>query len=169
MSLIPDNISITACQVWQTLLNLYERNDISLQFSIRNQISTLCMKGASDAEKYVAAHTVANERLARMGVCPADSDAVYALLRGLLSSSLWPMIRKGIKMEIQCNGQQIIATQRNHLFTLAVPMGSTSLPHIHVSTLHTTRDTSNNPFLSPPCYGMRLRPHLFHCTFTTFD
>ena len=61
MSLIPDDISITARQVWQTLSNLYEQNDISLQFSIRNQISTLRMKGASDAEKYIAAHTAANE------------------------------------------------------------------------------------------------------------
>ena len=69
------------------------------------------MKGASNAEKYIAAHTAANERLARMGARPADSDAIYALLRGLPSSGLWPMICKGIEMEIQRNGQQIVAAQ----------------------------------------------------------
>ncbi|KAF8545651.1 hypothetical protein OG21DRAFT_1428915, partial [Imleria badia] len=83
MSLIPDDITITARQVWQTLSSLYEQNDISLQYSIRNQIRGLCMKGAPNTEKYVAAHTAANERLARMGAHPSNSDAIYALLRGL--------------------------------------------------------------------------------------
>ena len=76
------------------------------------------------------------------------------------------MIRKGIEMEIQRNGQQIVATWRNHLFALAVPMGSTSLPHIHVSTPHTTRDTSNNPFLSPP-QASYVQPYRFHDAATT--
>ena len=91
---------------------------------------------------------------------------MYALLCGLPSSGLWPMIHKGIEMEIQCNGQQIVATRHNHLFTPAVPMGSTSLPHIHVSTLHTTRDTSNNPFLSPP-QASYVQPYRFHDAATT--
>lgn len=92
MSLIPDDVTITVRQVWQTLLSLYKWNDISLQYSIRNQITSLRMKGAPDAEKYVVAHTAANERLARMRAHPSDSNAIYALLHSLPSSGLWPMI-----------------------------------------------------------------------------
>lgn len=89
LTLIPDDVSITAREVWNTLAELYDRSDVSLQFSLRAQISTYQMKGANDAEKYVALHTHANDRLARMGARPSDSDAIYALLRGLPKVGIW--------------------------------------------------------------------------------
>ncbi|KIJ07130.1 hypothetical protein PAXINDRAFT_158525 [Paxillus involutus ATCC 200175] len=68
LALIPDSISITTHEVWEIL------------FSIKTQISNLKMIGAADTEKYVAVHTLANERLARMGVKPSDKDCIYVLL-----------------------------------------------------------------------------------------
>jgi hypothetical protein len=69
------------------------------------------MKGASDAEKYVAVHIAANEYLARMGAHSSDSNTIYGLLCSLPSSGLWLMISKGIETEIQCNSQQLITVQ----------------------------------------------------------
>lgn len=34
LSLIPDDVSITAREIWELLENLYDHNDISLQFTI---------------------------------------------------------------------------------------------------------------------------------------
>ena len=67
LSFIPDDVLITAHTIWELLASLYERNDISLQFTIKTQIANLKMKGAADTEKFIAAHTARNERLARMG------------------------------------------------------------------------------------------------------
>lgn len=83
--------------------SLYDRNNITLQFSIQSQIISLKMKGVPDVEKYIAVHTTANERLACMGVWLSQVDAIYALLWGLPSSGLWPLIRKAIELEMQCN------------------------------------------------------------------
>ncbi|KIK15152.1 hypothetical protein PISMIDRAFT_74583, partial [Pisolithus microcarpus 441] len=63
LTLIPNDVSITA-----------------REFSLHAQISTFQMKGASDAEKYVALHAHANDRLARMGARPSEADTIYALL-----------------------------------------------------------------------------------------
>ena len=101
LTLIPDNISITAREIWTILANHYDRADVSLQFSIKARIASFQMKGASDAEKYIAAHTHANEKLARMGAKPTETEAIYALLRGLPKSGLWPMIRKTIEGEVE--------------------------------------------------------------------
>ncbi|KIK10811.1 hypothetical protein PISMIDRAFT_68034, partial [Pisolithus microcarpus 441] len=89
LTLIPDDVSITAREVWNTLAELYDRSDVSLQFSLHTQISTFQMKGAADAEKYVALHTHANDRLARMGARPSEADTIYALLRGLPKTGIW--------------------------------------------------------------------------------
>lgn len=102
LTLIPDDVAITAREVWNTLSELYDRSDVSLQFSLRAHIATLEMKGAGDAEKYVASHTHANDRLARMGARPSEADTIYALLRGLPRTGIWPVIRKNIETE-QCS------------------------------------------------------------------
>ncbi|KAF8844785.1 hypothetical protein BDN67DRAFT_894471, partial [Paxillus ammoniavirescens] len=99
MTLVPDKISITAREVWNILANHFDRTDISLQFAVRKQITTLQMGSADDAEKYVAAHTHANERLARMGAKSSEADTIYALIRGLPRSGMWPIIRKNIETE----------------------------------------------------------------------
>ncbi|KAI6015532.1 hypothetical protein BKA83DRAFT_120572 [Pisolithus microcarpus] len=80
LMLIPDNITITAREVWNTLTEVYDQANVSLQFSLSKRISTLQMKGATDAEKYVASHVHANDRLAHMGAKLSDADAINALL-----------------------------------------------------------------------------------------
>ncbi|KIK12369.1 hypothetical protein PISMIDRAFT_81094, partial [Pisolithus microcarpus 441] len=80
LMLIPDDISIMAREVWSTLAKLYDCSDVSLQFSLHAQISTFQMKGASNAEKYMALHAHANDRLAQMGTWPLEVDTIYALL-----------------------------------------------------------------------------------------
>lgn len=105
LTLIPDDVSITAREVWNTLAEVYDRTDVSLQFSLHAQISALQMKGAMDAEKYVASHVHANDRLARMGAKPSDADAIYALLRGLPRSGIWPVVRKNIETELERSEQ----------------------------------------------------------------
>ncbi|KIK81122.1 hypothetical protein PAXRUDRAFT_15411 [Paxillus rubicundulus Ve08.2h10] len=101
LALIPDSVSITAQEVWEILVSHFNCSDISLQFGIKTQILNLKMIGARDAEKYVAAHTLANERLAHMGAKPSDTDCIYALLQGLPKSGLWPMIHKTIEMDME--------------------------------------------------------------------
>ncbi|KIK97876.1 hypothetical protein PAXRUDRAFT_807490 [Paxillus rubicundulus Ve08.2h10] len=66
LALIPDSVSITTHEVWEILTSHFDCSDISLQFSIKTQILNLKMIGTADAEKYVAAHMLANERLACM-------------------------------------------------------------------------------------------------------
>ncbi|KAI6018528.1 hypothetical protein PISMIDRAFT_96821 [Pisolithus microcarpus 441] len=80
LTLIPDDVSITAQEVWNTLAELYNQSNISLQFSLCTLILTFQMKGATEAEKYVALHTHANNRLACMGVRLSEADTIYALL-----------------------------------------------------------------------------------------
>ena len=86
LSFIPDDVSITAWEIWELLANLYKRSNISLQFAIRTQITSLKITGAADAEKYITVHTAANEHLASMGARFSDANAIYALLEALLSN-----------------------------------------------------------------------------------
>ncbi|KAG9316226.1 hypothetical protein JVU11DRAFT_2253 [Chiua virens] len=83
-----------------TLADLYDRADVSRQFPIRAQIAGFQMKGAADAE-YIAFHwhMHTNEKLARMGAKPTETEAICALLRGLPQSRLWPTIRKTIEVD----------------------------------------------------------------------
>lgn len=156
LTLIPDNVSITAREVWNTLAELYDRSDVSLQFSLRAQISTFQMKGASDAEKYVALHTHANDRLARMGARPSEADTIYALLRGLPKTGIWPVIRKNIETELE-RSEQSIRSMGPSLFN-AVPVASQSAWPPPANTPVTPRNPfapsqqSTNPFLTPSRY-----------------
>lgn len=154
LTLIPDDVSITAREVWNTLAELYDRSDVSLQFSLRAQISTFQMKGASDAEKYVALHTHANDRLARMGARPSEADTIYALLRGLPRTGIWPVIRKNIETELE-RSEQSIRMMAPSLFN-AVPVASQSAWPPSANTPVTPRNPFapsqhfTNPFLTPP-------------------
>ncbi|KIK24713.1 hypothetical protein PISMIDRAFT_98161 [Pisolithus microcarpus 441] len=107
LTLIPDNISITAQEVWNMLTKLYDRSNVSLQFSLCAQISTFQMKGAADAKKYVVLHTHANDRLACMGAKPLEADMIYALLQGLPRTGIWPVIHKNIETELEHSEQSI--------------------------------------------------------------
>jgi hypothetical protein len=155
LSLVPDDVSITACEVWELLASHYDRSDISLQFTIRTQISNLRMKGAADVEKYVAAHMSSNERLAWMGARPSEADAVYALLHGLPQTGLWPVIRKTIEMEMQRSIQALQAYQLPGLSRATSSAfsahgrssTSASLPNLRRTT-STLSLRSSNPFLA---------------------
>ena len=162
LSIIPNDISITVWEIWTLLANLYDRNDISLQFTIQNQIATLKMHGAADAEKYMAAHTAANECLAQMGVRLSDGNAIYALLRGLLSTGLWPLVRKTIKLEMQCNIQAVQAyetTMNMDGTNFNAHTRGTSTTSAPPST--TSRFGSMNPFLALICSTATVRPYTF--------
>ncbi|KIK15338.1 hypothetical protein PISMIDRAFT_115344 [Pisolithus microcarpus 441] len=127
LTLIPDDVSITAREVWTTLAELYDRSDVSLQFSLCTHISTLQMKDAADAERYVASHVHANDRLARMGARPSDEDAIYALLRGLPRTGIWPVIRKNIETELE-RSEQLARTFAPGSFS-AIPMTTYTFKH----------------------------------------
>ncbi|KIK15737.1 hypothetical protein PISMIDRAFT_38111, partial [Pisolithus microcarpus 441] len=177
LTLIPDDVSITAREVWNTLADLYDRSDVSLQFSLRTQISTYQMKGAADAEKYVALHTHANDRLARMGARPSEADTIYALLRGLPKTGIWPVIRKNIETELE-RSEQSIRVVTPGLFN-AVPAASQSswpppanTPYAsaavqggrgEVNPVTGLRKTKNNPSgtacTTPICLGRKRVDH----------
>lgn len=112
------------------------------------------MKGAADAEKYVALHTHANDRLARMGARPSEADTIYALLRGLPKTGIWPVIRKNIETELE-RSEQSIRVVTPGLFN-AVPAASQSswpppanTPVTPQNPFVSTRQFTN-PFLTPP-------------------
>ncbi|KIK74071.1 hypothetical protein PAXRUDRAFT_20242 [Paxillus rubicundulus Ve08.2h10] len=56
-----NSISITACEVWEILASHFNHSNISLQFSSKTQISNLKIIKATDTEKYITAHTLANK------------------------------------------------------------------------------------------------------------
>lgn len=111
------------------------------------------MKGAADAEKYVASHVQANDKLARMGARPSDADAIYALLRGLPKTGLWPVVRKGIETELE-RSEQLARTLAPGFFS-AVPIASQSAWPLPANTPVTPQNPFTptqqftNPFLTP--------------------
>ncbi|KIK22307.1 hypothetical protein PISMIDRAFT_83192, partial [Pisolithus microcarpus 441] len=174
LTLIPDNVSITAREVWNTLAELYDRSDVSLQFSLRAQISTFQMKGASDAEKYVVLHTHANDRLARMGARPSEADTIYALLRGLPKTGIWPVIRKNIETDQHSrNASQSVRSITtvyepfSHPITIlrstVRPAPGASGRRGEVNPLTGLRKTKNNPSgtacTTPICVGRKRTDH----------
>ncbi|KIK17425.1 hypothetical protein PISMIDRAFT_15110 [Pisolithus microcarpus 441] len=146
--------NITAREVWNTLAELYDRSDVSLQFSLCTHISTLQMKGAADAEKYVASHVQANDKLARMGARPSDADAIYVLLRGLPKTGLWPVVRKNIETELE-RSEQLARTLAPGLFSAVLVVSQSAWP-LPANTPVTPQNPFapmqqfTNPFLTPP-------------------
>lgn len=112
------------------------------------------MKGAADAEKYVALHTHANDRLARMGARPSEADTIYALLRGLPKTGVWPVVRKNIETELERSEQSARAVIPNLFNTVPVASQSSwpppaSAPVTPQNPFASTRQFTN-PFLTPP-------------------
>lgn len=134
-------------------LILYDRSDVSLQFSLRAQISTFQMKGATEAEKYVALHTHANDRLARMGARPSEADTIYALLRGLPRSGIWPVIQKNIETELE-RSEQSVRMMGPSMFNAVPAASQSSWPPPAITPVtprnpFTPTQQYTNPFLAP--------------------
>ena len=164
LSIVPDNVFITAWEVWAFLANLYDQSNISLQFTIQSQIMSLKMQSATNAEKYVAAHTAANERLACMSVRPPEGDAIYVLLQGLPSSRLWPLVQKTIELEMQQNAQALQTYKATMDVGASLPFNthirgtSMALAPPNTSSL---QFSVTNPFLALMCSAALVHPYTF--------
>lgn len=131
------------------------------------------MHRVANGEKYIAVHTAVNECLAWMGVRPSDSNAIYALLHGLPSSRLWPLVHKTIKLEMQQNAQAMQAYETTmHMdgstsFNMHTQgMSTASAPPIgYASSM--SRFGSMNPFLALICSAATVRPYTFQDAVST--
>lgn len=120
------------------------------------------MQSTANAEKYVAAHTAANECLARMGVRPPEGDAIYALLRGLPSSGLWPLVRKTIELEMQQNAQALQTYEATMGVGASLPF-NTHIRGMNMAPPNTLslRFSVTNPFLALMRSAVLVRPYIF--------
>ncbi|EGO28342.1 hypothetical protein SERLADRAFT_434247 [Serpula lacrymans var. lacrymans S7.9] len=99
LNIIPDDVSLLACDAWTILADQFDCIDISVQYTIKNQLNDLRMKNAGDTQCYVSVHISANEHLSYMGAPLNNLEAIYLLLCGLPATGLWTCVHKIIDIQ----------------------------------------------------------------------
>ncbi|KIK36897.1 hypothetical protein CY34DRAFT_43970, partial [Suillus luteus UH-Slu-Lm8-n1] len=87
--LISRSHTVSARKAWDTLQEHYNRNDISSQYQIHQQLQVLRMKDSADASNFVGQHAALRERLIDSGAPYGDADAIFNLLMGLPTTPIW--------------------------------------------------------------------------------
>ena len=151
---IPSVCQNSARLTWTHLRDSYYKSDVNALFALRAHVSSLRMRDASDAVRYLGEFNRARERFAAMGISYPDSEAIFQLLSGLPSTGNWgsfaqiiisavatahnsghPLSFDDVRSRLEAEAERVL------------PFSSSSLYRIseHANPAHEVRKHKNNP------------------------
>ena len=143
-ALIPRAHTTTARKAWQILREHFNRTDISAQYQIRQQLQNLRMKDSADASRYVGQHAMLRDRLIDTGAPYGDADAIFNLLMGLPSASLWQQFKSQLEQRMH-DDLSSPSTASSPTFTFESCMSRIAAEasrHVHVQQIQSCRPGS---------------------------
>jgi hypothetical protein len=83
---IPTTSDYSVHNTWEHLKETYYKSDVSAQFMLREQVASLRLWDAADAERYLGEFNTVMEQFATMGGSYSDADAIS---RPSMGSLMW--------------------------------------------------------------------------------
>ena len=89
LALLPQGVTVTARDVWETLKTLYSRRDVMSQFELRDRLANAKLKDHRDLDRYIGEFKTGRLRFIEMGIAYSEYDMVHSIIRGLPNTGSW--------------------------------------------------------------------------------
>ena len=116
LSLLPQGVTVTARNVWESLASLYSQRDIMSQFELQDRLANAKLKDHQDLDQYIGEFKTGRLHFIEMGIPYSEYDMVHSIIRGLPTTGSWAHF----SMLITQNTQDHIDSQ-THAVVKAAP------------------------------------------------